>query len=91
LANKKFLNFHFGAMNIATQVIGCGFLIVGVVLLLTAFLGSSDRLITGIFAVLGIVIGTACLVVRPAEPADIENFLHGKGQPRRTATYEKKK
>ena len=78
-------------MNIAARVMGCGFLVVGVVLLLTAFLGSSDRLITGIFAILGIVIGTACLVVGPAEPADIENFFHGKGEPRRTGAYEKKK
>ena len=91
LVNKKFMKFHLGAMNIAARVIGCCFLIVGVGLLLTALLGSSDRLITGIFAILGIVIGTACLAVRPVEPADIENFLDGKGQPRRTGTYEKKK
>jgi len=78
-------------MNIAARVIGCGFLIVGVVLLLTALLGSSDRLITGIFAILGIVIGTACLAVGPLEPADIENFMEGEGQPRRDGTYKKKK
>ena len=91
MANKNFLKFHFGAMNIATRSNEACFLIVGIMLLLTALFGSSDRLITGMFAMLGIVIGAACLVVRPAEPADIENFLHGKSQPRRTGTYEKKK
>jgi hypothetical protein len=85
------MKVHLGAMNIAARVIGCGFLIVGVALLLTALLGSSDRLITGIVAILGIVIGTAFLAVRPVEPADIENLLDGKGPPRRTGTYEKKK
>ena len=78
-------------MNIAARVIGCCFLIVGVGLLLTALLGSSDRLITGIFAILGIVIGTAFLAVRPVEPADIENYFNGERQPRRNGTYEKKK
>jgi len=91
LATNRFMKFHTGAMNIAARVLGCGFLIVGVVLLLTALLGSSDRLITGIFAILGIVIGTACLAAEPVEPADIENLLDGKGQLRRTGTYKKKK
>ena len=91
MVNKKYMRFHLGAMNIAARVIGCGFLIVGVVLLLTAIVGRSDRLITGIFAILGLVIGATCLVVRPVEPTDIENFPDGKAQPPRTGTYEKKK
>ena len=91
MVNKKLMRFHLGAMNIAARAIGCGFLIVGVGLLLAALLGSSDRLITGIFAILGIVIGAACLAVRLVEPADIENLLDGKGQPRRTDTYKRKK
>lgn len=89
--NKKYVRFHLGTMNVVARIAGCGFLVVGVALLLTAIFGSSDRLVTAIFATLGIVIGAACLVVKPVEPRDVENFLDGKPPPHRTGTYERRK
>ena len=78
-------------MHVAIRVAGCGFVIVGVVLLLTAMLSSSDRLITGIVAALGILIGVACFLVKPIEASDIEALLDGKPAPRRDGTYVKRK
>jgi hypothetical protein len=88
---KEYVKVHLGVMNIAARIVGCGFIVVGVALLLTAIFGSEARLTTAIFAVLGIAIGTAFLSVRPVKPEDIENLLDGKSPPRRTGTYERRK
>jgi hypothetical protein len=91
MPHKKYVKLHLGTMNVAARIAGCGFVAVGVALLLTAIFASSERLITAIFAIVGIVAGVALLVVKPLESGDVEGFFDGKSPVRRTGTYERRK
>ena len=78
-------------MNAGTRVAGGGFALVGLLLLLTAALGESDRVLYAILGILALVGGVALLVVEPTSRADVEDFIAGRPGSKRTGTYEKKK
>jgi len=88
---KKYERFHFGIVNAGARVAGGGFAVVGVLFLLTAALGESDRVLYAIVGILALVGGVALLIVEPTSRADVEDFFGGRPGSRRTGTYEKKK
>jgi hypothetical protein len=91
LVNKRYERFHLGVMNVGARIFGCGLLVVGVALLLTAALSASDRILFVVLGSLALVGGVAFLVVDPIRSGDIENLVEGKPGPDRTGTYEKRK
>ena len=91
MVNKQYERFHLGVMNVGARIFGGGLLVVGVSFLLTAVFSESDRVVFAVLGILAICGGIAFLVVKPIRPGDIENFIDGKSQPRRTGTYEKRK
>jgi len=88
---KKYERFHFGVLNTGARVAGGGFALVGLLFLLTAALGESDRVLYAILGILALVGGVALLVVEPTSRADVEDFIAGRPGSKRTGTYEKKK
>ena len=88
---KKYERFHFGVLNAGARVVGDGFVLVGLLLLLTAALSKSDRVLYAIVGILALVGGVALLVVEPTSRADVEDFIGGRPGTKRTGTYEKRK
>lgn len=89
--NKRYERFHLGVMNVGARVFGGVLLVIGLAFLLTAILSDSDRALFAILGLLAIAGGIAFLVVKPIQPGDIEKFVDGTPEPRRTGTYEKRK
>ncbi len=89
--SKRYERFHFGVLNAGARVVGGGFVLVGSLLLLTAALGDSDRVLFAIVGILALIGGVALLVVEPTSRADVEDFIAGRPGNKRTGTYEKKK